>query len=68
MLIRNVRKHGTTNFNLSYSGEIEGSKVIVVFENGVYPTEGDIDVTVGKMITKKGQNFFYVKEYMEEFR
>lgn len=64
MIIRNIKKHGTSV--LSYSGEIENSKVIVVFENGVKPVEGDIQVTLGKMITKNNQNYYYVRGYQGE--
>ena len=63
MVIRNIKKHGTDHF--SYSGEIENSKVIVVFENGISPIEGDIQVVLGKMITKNNQNFYYIREYKE---
>lgn len=61
MVIKNVKRHGQLNY--TYSGEIDRTKVIVVFENGLTPVQGDIDVTLGKMVTKNGQNFYYVRGY-----
>ena len=61
MVIRKVKKHGIEN--ISYSGEIGNTLVRVIFENGSPPVEGDIEVTVGKMVTKNRQNFYYVKSY-----
>lgn len=64
MIINKVRKHGVENF--TYTGELGNSLIRVVFEDGAIPTEGNIKVTLGKMITKNGQNFYYVKSYKIE--
>lgn len=61
MIIKKVKKHGTEN--ITYTGEIDNSLVRVVFEDGAIPTEGNIKVTLGKLITKNDQNFYYIKSY-----
>lgn len=61
MVIKNIRRHGSVVHQ--YSGEVEGQKVIVVFEDGAKPVEGEIKVTLGKIVIKNNQNFCYVKSY-----
>lgn len=60
MEIRNIKRHGTSKY--TYSGEVGGNKVIVIFENSL-PVEGDIKVISGKMVTKNNQNFYYINKY-----
>lgn len=61
MVIKNIKRHGSVVYQ--YFGEIDGQKVIVVFEDGAKPVEGDIKVTLGKIVIKNNQNFCYVKSY-----
>lgn len=61
MVIKNIKRHGLAVHQ--YFGEIEGQKIIVVFEDGAKPVEGDIKVTLGKIVIKNNQNFCYVKSY-----
>lgn len=61
MVIKNIKRHGSVVHQ--YSGEVEGQKVIVVFEDGAKPVEGEIKVTLGKIVIKNNQNFCYVKSY-----
>ena len=61
MIIKNLKKHGTEN--ITYTGEIDNSLIRVVFEDEAIPIEGNIKVTLGKLITKNGQNFYYIKSY-----
>lgn len=63
MIIKKIKRHGTEIF--TYSGEVGDQKVIVVFEDGAIPIEGDLRVILGKMVTKNNQNFYYVKSYKE---
>ena len=62
MVVDNIKRHARGD----YTGEVAGTKVILVFENCI-PTEGKtIKVTSGKMITKNNQNYYYVREYQGE--
>ena len=61
MIIKNIKKHGNTN--ITYTGEIDNSLIRVIFEDEALPTEGNIKVILGKLITKNGQNFYYIKSY-----
>ena len=61
MVVKKVKKHGTEN--ITYTGEIDNSLIRIVFEDEAVPTEGDIQVTLGKLVTKNGQNFYYIKAY-----
>ena len=61
MEILNIKRHGKDTF--TYFGEVANNKVLVVFENEALPVEGNIQVIKGKMITKNGQNYYYVSSY-----
>ena len=63
MLLRKVKKHGQAN--ITYTGELGETRVIVVFENEAKPTEGDIKVTNGKVVTKGDMSYYYVRDYVE---
>ena len=62
MILKKVRKHGNTN--ITYTGEVGNIRVVVVFEEGVTPLEGDLNVINGKMVTKGNMNYYYVKGYI----
>lgn len=61
MIVKNIREHGTTN--KTYSGEIDSSKVIIIFEDGCQPTLGNIEVTLGKVVIKNRMNYLYIRGY-----
>ena len=63
MLLKNVKKHGISN--ISYTGDLGDTRVVVIFEEGVNPVEGDIEVTNGKIITRGPMNYYYIKGYSE---
>lgn len=63
MILKKIRKHGSTN--ITFTGELGNTRVNVVFEEGVTPIEGVIKVTNGKVITKGDLNYYYVKSYVE---
>ena len=62
IVARNIKEHGVNN--KTYSGEVDSSKVIIIFEDGCIPlTGGDIKVITGKMVIKNGMNYLYVRDY-----
>ena len=61
MIVKDIREHGTTN--KTYSGEMDSSKVIVIFEDRCKPILGDIEVTLGKVVIKNGMNYLYIRSY-----
>lgn len=61
MTVKNIKKHSGADPH--YTGELGDTKVYLTFEDEATPTEGDINVLLGKLVTKNNLNCYYIRKY-----